>query len=121
MVDAVEVARHLLAEKPARERMIAIAAQLRRPAVFDSDHEPAGIRTIMRTDDAYRLRGHWLPPRSDRTTSPSPVATGVSPVAEPGLTAFLGAHASTGCGDRRDAHRHGLNGAGLTIPVERPR
>src|SRR5262249_32976635 len=50
MIDALEVAGHLLAKVAIRERMVRVAPQLHRPAILDGDQEAARVRAIMRAN-----------------------------------------------------------------------
>ena len=49
-VDSFQVAGHLLAEKPARERMIGVAAKLDRHAVLDRHQHAARVGAVERAD-----------------------------------------------------------------------
>src|SRR5262249_11690309 len=63
MIDAFEVARHLLAQKAVGERMILIRLQLDGSAILDGDDHAARIGTIMRTDGTNGSRfAHCDPP-----------------------------------------------------------
>src|ERR1035437_818459 len=48
-IHAIQILRHLGTQKPARNRMLRIALNLRGPPVLDGDQHPASIRTVVRT------------------------------------------------------------------------
>src|SRR5439155_5826168 len=50
VINAVQMARHLLAQEATRKRMVGIAAQLDRTTVFHGNHHPTRVRTIVGTD-----------------------------------------------------------------------
>src|SRR5262249_40379960 len=53
MIDAIEIARYLLAQKAAREGMIPVAAQVDRLAVLHLHDHAARVGAVMRADGAY--------------------------------------------------------------------
>src|SRR5207244_3613798 len=56
MVNAVEVARHLLAEEPLREWVVAVAAQPHGVAVLHGHDHAARIGTVVRADGTHGLQ-----------------------------------------------------------------
>src|ERR1039457_4377794 len=69
-IHAIQILRHLGTQKPARNRMLRIALNLRGPPVLDGDQHPASIRTVVRTsgmDDLLHRFDYTVLARSIRT------------------------------------------------------
>src|ERR1039458_2197999 len=54
-IHAIQILRHLGTQKPARNRMLRIALNLRGPPVLDGDQQPATTRTVARPSGPEEL------------------------------------------------------------------
>ena len=82
-VDAIEIFRHLAAEKPARDRMIRVAGDLLRAAVGIHAHQhAAGVRAVVRADRVDHTQWRFGSRHSNDCMQPDALRRGKSSVCD---------------------------------------